>query len=225
MQRKIEITEDGSHTFFVPKLNEHYHSTHGAIQESIHVFIDAGLRACEKDEVSVLEIGFGTGLNAFLTMLEAEKTRRKITYTSLELYPLSETEAKMLNYPALIDASKKEDFLRLHRAPWEHREQVSPCFSLLKLQTDFSKPADVQCGNKFNVIYFDAFAPEKQPDMWTQEIFDTLLHLSAPNAILTTYCAKGAVRRILQTAGFTVERLPGPPGKREMLRGRVVARY
>lgn len=220
MERQLEITEDGSHTLFVPQLNEHYHSTHGAIQESVHVFIDAGLRTCGKNEINVLEIGFGTGLNAFLTMLEAEETGKKIDYTSLELYPVSVTEAENFNYPALTDVSKKIDFLKLHRSPWGKWEQITLYFSLLKLQTDFSQPSSFQPENTFDVIFFDAFAPEKQPEMWTQQIFHTLYNLSASNAILTTYCAKGAMRRMLQTAGFTVERLPGPPGKREILRAR-----
>lgn len=220
MQTTLEITEDGSHTLFVPLLNEHYHSTHGAIQEAEHVFIDTGFRTCPKNEINVLEIGFGTGLNAFLTMLEAEKTGKKTDYTSLELYPIPVADTEKLNYPALTDVSKKDDFLKLHRAAWGEWEQITLYFSLLKLQTDFSDPSKFKPEKTFDVIFFDAFAPEKQPDMWTQEIFNTLYNLSAPRAVLTTYCAKGAVRRMLQTAGFAVERLPGPPGKREMLRAR-----
>ena len=220
MNIEFEITEDGSHTLFVPGLNEHYHSTHGAIQESMHVFIDAGLRHCAKSDIKVLEIGFGTGLNAFLTLLEAEKSSRKIDFTSLEFYPLSITDAEKLNYARLIDPSKKDVFDELHKAKWEVWNQITLYFSLLKMKFDFSKPTDFCPENQFDVIFFDAFAPEKQPEMWTQEIFDKIYSVSSENAILTTYCAKGVVRRMLQAAGFVVERLPGPPGKREILRAR-----
>lgn len=220
MNIKFEITEDGSHTLFVPELNEHYHSTHGAIQESMHVFIDAGLRHCVKSEIKVLEIGFGTGLNAFLTLLEAERTGRKIDYTTLEFYPLSIIDAEKLNYAELTDSTKKDVFRELHKVEWGKWSQLTLYFSLLKMKFDFSKPSDFDTENKFDVIFFDAFAPEKQPEMWVQEIFDKIYSISSENAILTTYCAKGSVRRMLQTAGFVVERLPGPPGKREILRAR-----
>lgn len=220
MNIKFEITEDGSHTLFVPELNEHYHSTHGAIQESMHVFIDAGLRHCVKSEIKVLEIGFGTGLNAFLTLLEAERTGRKIDYTTLEFYPLSIIDAEKLNYVELTDSTKKDVFRELHKVEWGKWSQLTLYFSLLKMKFDFSKPSDFDTENKFDVIFFDAFAPEKQPEMWVQEIFDKIYSISSENAILTTYCAKGSVRRMLQTAGFVVERLPGPPGKREILRAR-----
>lgn len=220
MNIEFEITEDGSHTLFVPELNEHYHSTHGAIQESMHVFIDAGLRHCVKSEIKVLEIGFGTGLNAFLTLLEAERTGRKIDYTTLEFYPLSIIDAEKLNYVELIDSTKKDVFRELHKVEWGKWSQLTLYFSLLKMKFDFSKPSDFDTENKFDVIFFDAFAPEKQPEMWAQEIFDKIYSISSENAILTTYCAKGSVRRMLQTAGFVVERLPGPPGKREILRAR-----
>lgn len=218
MNTEFKITEDGSHTLFVPELNEHYHSTHGAIQESEHVFIDAGLQHCQKNEVNILEIGFGTGLNAFLTLLEAEKASKKIDFTSLELYPISLADAEKLNYSELISPAHKIDFLKLHSVDWGKWEQITLYFSLLKEQIDFSNPVNYFPKNKFDIIYFDAFAPEKQPEMWTQEIFDKIFSICATEAILTTYCAKGVVRRMLQTSGFIVERLPGPPGKREMLR-------
>lgn len=216
----FEITEDGSHTLFVPELNEHYHSTHGAVQESAHVYIDAGFRQCVRKEVRVLEIGFGTGLNAFLTLLETEKTGKKATYTSLELFPLSVQDAEKLNYPSVIAPSYKDSFRKLHTTRWGEWESITPCFSLLKRKTDFSDPSGFSPEETFDVIFFDAFAPDKQPEMWTQPIFDTLYSLCSENAVISTYCAKGSVRRMLKTAGFDVERLPGPPGKREILRGR-----
>ncbi len=218
MKIEFKTTEDGSHTFFVPELDEHYHSTHGAIQESRHVFIDAGLRQCAKKEINVLEIGFGTGLNAFLTMLEAENLSRKIDFTSLELYPIPMSDTAKLNYAELIDYTKKDAFDKLHQVEWGKWHQISLYFSLLKKQTDFSQPLGFHPENGFDVVFFDAFAPEKQPEMWSQAIFDKIYSLCNPDAVLTTYCAKGVVRRMLQTAGFAVERLPGPPGKREMLR-------
>ena len=220
MNIEFEITDDGSHTLFVPGLNEHYHSTHGAIQESMHVFVDAGLRHCAKSEIKVLEIGLGTGLNAFLALVEAEKSSKKIDFTSLEFYPLSITDAEKLNYAGLIDPSKKDVFNELHKAEWEKWNQITLYFSLLKMKFDFSKPSEFSPEKQFDIIFFDAFAPEKQPEMWTQEIFDKIYSVSSENAILTTYCAKGVVRRMLQAAGFVVERLPGPPGKREILRAR-----
>jgi tRNA U34 5-methylaminomethyl-2-thiouridine-forming methyltransferase MnmC len=220
MIRKIEVTEDGSHTLFVPELDEHYHSTHGAVQESEWVYIGAGLKHCEKSPARILEVGFGTGLNAFLTMLEAERSGTPIFYTALEMYPLSLPEAEKLNYAALTCPEKQGLFLKIHQSPWNEACAIAPNFSLRKIQTDAAKPLNYPADDFFNLIFFDAFAPDKQPQMWTPEIFKKLQELSEDGGIITTYCAKGAVRRILQNAGFVVERLPGPPGKREILRGK-----
>ena len=223
MQSQIIITEDGSHSLFVPHLNEHYHSTHGAIQESRHVYINAAFRECHNKQVNVLEVGFGTGLNAFLTLLESLKTDTKVHYTSLELYPLEIEQTKQLNYPSqLSDDSKAFLFSLLHTANWNESVEITNIFSLHKIEIDFSNPDNLSTNYSFDVIYFDAFAPEKQPEMWTQEIFNKLYTLCNENAVITTYCAKGIVRRMLQAAGFTVERLPGPIGKREILRGRKI---
>ena len=223
LQTKLIITEDGSHSLYVPLLDEHYHSTHGAIQESQHVYINTGLNACKLEQLNILEIGFGTGLNAFLTLLESKKTDKHIHYTSLELYPLDIKSAQQLNYAQqLADDSGAKHFMAMHKAPWNDTIEITPNFHLHKIETDFSIPNNIKSNNYFDVIYFDAFAPEKQPEMWTQQIFDKLFAVSNKNAIITTYCAKGVVRRMLQSAGFIVERLPGPPGKREILRGRKV---
>lgn len=224
-QQKTELitTEDGSHSLFVPHLEEHYHSTHGAIQESRHVYISAGFDACELQQINVLEIGFGTGLNAFLTLLKAESLNKIVYYTSLELYPLNIDSVKQLNYAQqLTDVEQTPLFMALHSAPWDKAIEITPTFILHKIETDFSNPNNLDTDILFDVIYFDAFAPEKQPEMWSQPIFDKLFSLCNPNAIITTYCAKGVVRRMMQSAGFTVERLPGPPGKREILRGRKI---
>lgn len=220
LQTKLIITEDGSHSLYVPLLDEHYHSTHGAIQESQHVYINTGLNACKLEQLNILEIGFGTGLNAFLTLLESKKTDKQIHYTSLELYPLDIKSVQQLNYAQqLADTSGTEHFMAMHKAPWNETIEITPNFHLHKIETDFSTPNNIDTNQYFDVIYFDAFAPEKQPEMWTQQIFDKLFLVSNKNAIITTYCAKGVVRRMLQSAGFIVERLPGPPGKREILRG------
>lgn len=218
MQHIIEITEDGSHTLYVPKLNEHYHSTHGAIQESLHVYLEAGLHHCDKPEINLLEIGFGTGLNAFLTLLDTERSKKTVKYTTLERYPVSLTDTERFNYSELLDPSRKEIFMQLHSSIWGDWVEITPTFRLKKLQTDAGRLEEFQPEAPFDLIYYDAFAPEKQPGMWTEEIFNRLYVLSNRGAVLTTYCAKGAVRRMLQSAGYYVERLPGPPGKREILR-------
>lgn len=212
----LEPTADGSNTLFVPELDEHYHSVKGALTESQHIFIQMGLNHSQAESPHVLEIGFGTGLNAFLTLLEAEKQQRKVCFTSIERYPLKEDIVRKLGYPEIIAPEKSEKFYALHTAPWNQFVEISPCFTLHKIEGDFTH-FDFQ--SHYDVVYFDAFAPEKQPEMWSQPLFDRLYRQMNPGGILTTYCAKGVVRRMLQAAGFTVERLPGPPGgKREILR-------
>lgn len=219
MKHVVEVTEDGSHTLFVPELNEHYHSTHGAIQESRWVYIDAGLARCRKPSINILEVGFGTGLNAFLAMLEAERRGVPVFYTSIEKYPLPLAEVQMLNYAALAAPGMDGFFQALHRSPWNEPCRITPHFTLYKMAGDATDSSAYPHGIFHDVVFFDAFAPEKQPQMWTPDIFENLYAVSAKGGIVTTYCAKGEVRRMLQRAGFSVERLPGPPGKREMLRG------
>lgn len=214
MQRIIEQTSDGSATLYVPELNEHYHSVKGALTESEHIYIQMGLNASQVSCPHVLEIGFGTGLNALLTQKEAERTKRSVTYTGIELYPLEWETVRALHY------SDDAVFQTIHQANWEQNTIISPHFTLRKTKADFNQvdygqipPADV--------VYFDAFAPEKQPEIWTEELFRKLYRQMNNDGILTTYCAKGSVRRMLQQTGFSVERLPGPPGgKREILRAR-----
>ncbi len=212
-----EQTADGSYTLYVPELDEHYHSVKGALTESRHIFIEMGLKHSPAPEPHILEIGFGTGLNAFLTFLECERTQRKVYYTGIERYPLTEETLRKLAYPTLIEPTREADYYALHQAPWAEDAALSPWFTLHKIEGDFTCFTTDQ---KFDIIYFDAFAPEKQPEMWQQSLFDNLYAMLNEGGILTTYCAKGVVRRMLQSAGFTVERLPGPPGgKREILRG------
>ena len=220
MNLEIEITQDGSHTLFLPQIDEHYHSIFGAINESRHVYIENGLKAQSKHDLNILEIGFGTGLNAFLSLLEAENTGRKIHLTTLELFPLPIPIAEKLNFAGRLGVSDKW-FRKLHRAEWNTAEAISENFTLEKRQTDLtSLPLLTTVAPSYDVIFYDAFAPEKQPEMWTQAIFNHLFAASTKGAVLTTYCAKGIVRRMMQHAGFAVERIPGPTGKREMLRAR-----
>lgn len=216
MNAELLITEDGSHTLFVPEIDECYHSTHGAVQESQHIFIEAGLKRCVKSEIQVLEIGFGTGLNAFLTLVEAEHGGKRIHYTSLEKYPVEVEKALLLNYADKASFEQKKFFELLQTSAWNTKVEITPFFSLKKIEADFT---GFNFTGLYDVIYFDAFSPEKQPEMWSLEQFEKIAEHCNPGAVLTTYCAKGVVRRAMQAAGFVVERLPGPPGKREILRG------
>ena len=210
--RIISETADGSKTLYMPSIDEHYHSVKGALTESMHIFIDCGLRHSAAQSPHILEIGFGTGLNALLTLEEAERTGRTMHYTGIERYPLSWEEVAPLHY------STHPLFKAMHRAPWEADVPLTPRFTLHKMQLD-AHLLGRQSLPPVHVVYFDAFAPEKQPAMWTPELFERLYQCLDEGGILTTYCAKGIVRRMLQGAGFTVERLPGPPnGKREILR-------
>ncbi|MCC8143528.1 MAG: tRNA (5-methylaminomethyl-2-thiouridine)(34)-methyltransferase MnmD [Tannerellaceae bacterium] len=213
-KREIELTLDGSHTLYVPEMDEHYHSVNGAIQEAMHVYIGAGLDQIKKESVRVLEIGFGTGLNCWLTLLESEN-RRQITYYSYELYPLNPELIAQLNYTQALNRENPELFAQLHIAAWDTAVTITDHFILNKINGDSSSGS---LPEQIDVIYYDAFAPEKQPEMWREEIFERLFACTAPGGVLTTYCAKGTVRRMMQKAGYSVERIPGPPGKREMLR-------
>lgn len=213
MKRIIEHTEDGSATLFVPELDEHYHSVKGARTESQHIFIDMGLKASAAPQPHVLEIGFGTGLNALLTLETAEQEKRNIHYTGIELYPLTWEEVSALGY------SEHPLFKKLHTAPWEEDVEISPHFTLRKIKIDAKVLITDTLSLNPDLVYFDAFAPEKQPEMWNEQLFRSLYVYINTGGILTTYCAKGVIRRMLQAVGFRVERLPGPPGgKREILR-------
>lgn len=217
MKRQIIVTSDGSTTIHLPEWNEQYHSKHGAIQEAYHVFIRNGLEAISKSNISILEIGFGTGLNAFITCIEAKKNNLNINYVGVEAYPVALDEVAKLNYVSELKATQfNELFQKMHLDSWEQRHTVSEAFTLEKRQQFFHKIDDK---NLYDLIYFDAFGARVQPDLWTEEIFAKMFDALRENGILVTYSAKGSVRRAMQAVGFVVERLPGPPGKREMLRG------
>jgi len=217
MEKKIIITGDGSHSLFVPELDEHYHSTHGAIQESRHVFLKMGLNALPVKKIQILEIGFGTGLNALLTLLAANERKTLVHYTSLEKDPLHEKDFNLLNFGKLLHA--EDLFNSIHLADWEHCVKISEFFHLKKLNSDLvTDPLPEE--EKYDLIYFDAFAPNKQAEMWEKAVFKKIYDSMSEGGILVTYCAKGIVRRTMQAVGYTVERLPGPPGKFQMLRGK-----
>ncbi len=211
---ELRLTADGSNTIFSDIFFETYHSVNGAVTESTHVFINAGLKRCTKTSIRVFEVGFGTGLNALLTCVEAEKLLVDIEYHSVELYPLEMEVIKSLNYSDSLSLNSQL-FNSLHKAPWNVTVQISPTFRLRKISSSLQ---ETNMLDKFDVVYFDAFSPAIQPELWTMEVFSKIYNNLHNNAILTTYCAKGEVRRNMQAAGFKVERLPGPPGKREMLR-------
>ena len=213
------ITSDGSTTLYIPEWDEQYHSKHGAIQEAYHVFIKNGLN-CFKDinEVSILEVGFGTGLNCFITFLETNQTDVNIDYTGVEAYPVLQQEIEKLNYVTELKAkSNRKVFNKIHTLSWDEKHQLSTRFSLTKKQQFFE---DINEIDTFNLIYYDAFGARVQPELWTERMFKKMYLSLKQNGILVTYSAKGSVRRALQQEGFVVERLPGPPGKREMLRAR-----
>lgn len=216
MSHVIQQTLDGSHTIYIPELDEHYHSTNGAVQEAQHIYISKAYNFSTVQNPVVFEVGFGTGLNALLTALEAVRTRRKTLYVAIEKYPVAQEEWSVLNYPHIIGENSVSLFSALHLAEWDRVVEVSPYFSLKKIHADITDFPEIPMTD---VIYFDAFAPNKQASMWSTEIFNFLFEHTSPNGVLTTYCAKGDVRRMLQSVGYTVERTDGPPGKREMLRG------
>jgi tRNA U34 5-methylaminomethyl-2-thiouridine-forming methyltransferase MnmC len=221
LKRKIITTKDGSTTIHLEDWNEQYHSTHGAIQEAAHVFIKMGLLHLQNtfnpDQIQLLEIGFGTGLNAFMTYLEAQKTNLSpINYVGVEAYPVASAEITQLNYISELHANDQSKiFSAMHACNWETAIQLDENFTLTKQKKFF---ADINDQEKYNLIYFDAFGARVQPELWTVEIFQKMFNAMQNQGILVTYAAKGSVRRAMQEVGFQVERLPGPPGKREMLR-------
>lgn len=215
MNCRIELTEDGSTTFFSDRFGQHYHSIHGAIQESRHVFIEAGYRCvADKPHVTVFEMGFGTGLNALLTKVEADRLRQPVSYLSVELYPISADKACAANYSEQLGLSD-DSFMRIHTAPWGETVLLSEHFSLTKINGNLLTLA---LPSGIDLVYFDAFDPEAQPDLWSEDVFRKTYEAMTSNGVLVTYSSKGVVKEALRAAGFFVQRLAGPPGKRHMVR-------
>lgn len=215
MEAQIIITDDGSNSIYLPVLDETYHSKYGAINESRHVFITNGLANCKKKSVNIFEVGFGTGLNALLTAIYAEENMQVVYYTSVEKFPLEMEITSTLNFGSLISNSENI-FQKIHKAEWGVWNQMSDYFKLQKNKQDLISgectiPEDV------DLIYFDAFAPSKQPELWNESLFKKLFAKLVPGGFLVTYSSAGVVKRALRSAGFIVKRLPGPAGKHHML--------
>jgi tRNA U34 5-methylaminomethyl-2-thiouridine-forming methyltransferase MnmC len=210
------LTRDGSYTLYSHVLDDRYHSVHGAVQESFHVYIRMGYEVCHAMPLRLLEVGLGTGLNMLLTWVEADLNKRRVEYTALEPYPLPAPILEAMDHAAALELPERTlSFLELMALKEGEFAEPSPCFRFQRLST---KAQDLDRSEAFDLIYFDAFGPANQAEMWTVEVFRSLFNALAPGGVLVTYCAKGAVRRTMQAAGFTVERVQGPVGKKEMLR-------
>jgi tRNA U34 5-methylaminomethyl-2-thiouridine-forming methyltransferase MnmC len=212
---KIVLTGDGSHTIYIPELDEHYHSVNGAVQESEFIFIKEGFDYCRQDPVNIFEVGFGTGLNALLTALRAGEEDRNVFYTAVEKYPLDRNIISSLNYPEFTHRDSSKLFELIHSSEWGSKVSITRNFNLMKIKGDLQTDP---FGGPYNLIYFDAFGPDKQPGMWTRDIFSKISLATLKNGVFVTYSAKGDVRRNLIDAGFSVTLLPGPPGKRQIIR-------
>jgi len=218
VKRQIVQTADGSKTLYIPDFEEHYHSIHGALSEAQHVFIKHGLKSIAKTKISILEMGFGTGLNAYLTFLENRKLHKEITYTALEAYPLNTELVNEMEYIQLTGLEDEEAiYKKMHQCSWMHTHVIDQCFKLHKVEAAIQ---NVVFQNAFDLVYYDAFSPRVQPQLWSIEIFAKIFSSMNVGAVLVTYCAKGSVKRALKEVGFKVESLEGPPGKREMTRAK-----
>ncbi|MEI7500181.1 MAG: tRNA (5-methylaminomethyl-2-thiouridine)(34)-methyltransferase MnmD [Bacteroidota bacterium] len=224
---QITKTSDGSDTLFNQDLNQHYHSTYGAVRESQHIFIESGfLHSIEifnsvsgnkTDCLNIIEIGFGTGLNALLTQAEAEKHFLKVHYTAIEAFPVCESYWQALNYPQMIGSfDHSKVFTKLHQANWNEAVEISPHFTLHKILCTLESYQNTE--DEYDLVYFDAFGPDVQPELWTEEVFIKIYKIMVRDGVFVTYSVKGTVVRALRSAGFTIEKLPGPPGKRHILR-------
>ncbi len=230
MKRQIVETEDGSKTIHIEDWNETYHSIHGAVQEAFHVFINNGLNFYKEDKkpIKILEIGLGTGLNSFITLLESEANQLKIEYYGVEKFPVSAEEFDAVNYfddvfkfyPNLVE--RREEFLgyyqKMFGINWEELTEISPYFTFKKIEKDFFD-LTVEDGNEFDLVYFDAFGSQVQPELWEEDLLTIVSNLTKSSSIITTYAAKGSFKRGLKANGFVVKKFPGPPGKREMMVG------
>jgi tRNA U34 5-methylaminomethyl-2-thiouridine-forming methyltransferase MnmC len=216
VKREIILTSDGSKTIFLPELNENYHSGHGALQEAIHVFIRNGLNTLDRQELSVFEVGFGTGLNAYLTMLDVLESGKKVKYSGIEAFPVSSEMIKELNYPDSLQGKLETEFYSMHELGWEKEHELIPGFHFTRIH-DKIQNLTIADPN-FDLIYFDAFGPRAQGEMWEMDVLEKVTGLLKPEGVLVTYCARGQFKRDLRSLGLEVQSLPGPPGKREMTR-------
>lgn len=212
---QIITTADGSHTIYDAELDEHFHSIHGAVQESEYIFINNGFDVCKADPLNIFEVGFGTGLNALLTAMKSIHGNREVRYTSIEKYPIDRELAVSLNHHKFTGERGKEIFNLIHSSPWNIYVNICKNFSINKINGDFT---EITLPEKYDLIYFDAFAPDKQPEMWTKEMFELIASVTNTNGVFVTYSAKGEVKRNLRSCGFNVLLLPGPPGKRQIIR-------
>jgi tRNA U34 5-methylaminomethyl-2-thiouridine-forming methyltransferase MnmC len=216
MKREIIITDDGSTTIRIPDWDENYHSTHGAIQEAKHVFIKNGLDLFRnQDSISILEIGFGTGLNAFITFLET-LNKEKVNYVGVEAYPISTEEIAQMNYVTELQATQYQAvFDKMHSCDWESQQNITDNFILTKRKQFFQ---DIDDKEQYDLIYFDAFGFPLQPELWSEAIFKKMYEALLPKGTLVTYACRSSIKNAMLSVGFSIEKLPGAPGKREMLR-------
>lgn len=219
MIRKIISTTDGSNTIYVPGLNEHYHSINGAVTETMHIFINAGFNSIQKKSIRILEYGMGTGLNLFATLDQAIKRSINVHYHTIEKYPLCEEEWGNLNIPEILNVNRS-CFNRIHTSSWDELITINKLFTIYKEKSDFRTATPE---GQFDLIYYDAFSPDIQPHLWQPEIFQKIAHHCVNGAVLTTYSSKGIVKRALKDAGFSIEKIPGPPGKREFIRASITS--
>lgn len=215
MKREIIQTQDGSTTIYLPEWEESYHSKHGAVQEAYHVFIKNGFSLFQGKPITVLEIGFGTGLNAFITCLEAAKNEQLVNYVGIEAYPVAFDEAIQMNYPLAIDPESEPLFKQLHLTAWEKPTLITTCFTLTKRKQFFQ---DIQDIGLYDLVYFDAFGFRVQPELWSEDVFAAMYKALKPGGVLVTYACRSLIKNAMLAVGFKVEKLPGAPGKREMLR-------
>ena len=213
---QVVTTKDGSKTIWIPKRDVYYHSLHGAVSEAQHVYIEHGLTYFKRPSLTILEMGFGTALNAFMTFLASVKKKQKISYVSVDNHPLTYELVEQLDYPNFLGVGDDEHILRrMHGVDWNHEIPISSQFSLLKANTSIEA---LSLDKKIDLVFYDAFAPRACQTQWTESVFRNLSKCLTDNAIIVTYCANGQVKRNLKAVGFEVESLKGPPGKREMIR-------
>jgi tRNA U34 5-methylaminomethyl-2-thiouridine-forming methyltransferase MnmC len=215
MKREIIQTADGSNTIYIPDMDENYHSSHGALQEALHVFIKNGLELKKNlPQINIFEMGFGTGLNALLSFIEAEKGKQHISYKGIEAYPVEQELIKAIHYEDLVDERFHNGFQQMHEFSWNEPHALTPNFTFEKIHAKIEEYQVEQ--EQVDLVFYDAFGPRAQESMWHPSILKKMYDILKPSGTLVTYCAKGQVKRDLKALGFTIEAVPGPPGKREM---------